>query len=63
MWPCVGEKRNAYGILLGNLKDRILLEELGTNGRTILRWTIKKWDEMALTEFYQVMIGKSSRLI
>jgi len=28
----------------GNLKDRDYLEDLGLNGRIILRWIFRKWD-------------------
>jgi hypothetical protein len=30
--------RNAYKILVGNLKGRDVLEYLGVNGRVILKW-------------------------
>jgi len=28
----------------GNLKERDYLEDLGLDGRVILRWIFKKWD-------------------
>ena len=29
---------------LGNLRDRAHLEDLGVDGRMILKWMFKKWD-------------------
>jgi hypothetical protein len=41
MWAdhvaCMGEKRNAYGVLVRNRKEKNLLEELGADGRIILK--------------------------
>ena len=29
----------------GNLRERDILEEAGVDGRIILRWIFRKWDE------------------
>jgi len=42
---CMSEKRNANGVLVGNMKE----------GGIILKCVLKKWDEMAFTEF--IMLG------
>jgi hypothetical protein len=34
----------------GNLRERDHLEDLGVDGRIILRWIFKKWDMGAWTE-------------
>ena len=44
-----GEKRNAYGILVGILKERDHLEGLGIDSRIILKGILKKLDERTWT--------------
>jgi hypothetical protein len=39
----MGERRVACRVLYGNLKERDYLEDLGLDGRIILRWIFKKW--------------------
>jgi hypothetical protein len=36
----VGKKRNAYKYLVGYLKERNHLEDLGVDGRMTLKWTL-----------------------
>jgi len=37
--------RSAYRVLVGNLMERGHLEDLGVNGRIILKWIFKlEWD-------------------
>jgi hypothetical protein len=40
----VGEIRNAYKILVGNLKGKDHSKDLGVDGRIILEWTLGKYD-------------------
>jgi len=40
----VGERRGVYSILVGNLKERVHLEDSGVDGKNILRWFFRKWD-------------------
>jgi hypothetical protein len=38
----MGEMRNACKIFVENLEGRVRLEDLGTDGRIILEWTLEK---------------------
>ena len=40
----MGERRGVYRIWWGNLKESEHLEDLGVDGRVMLRWIFKKWD-------------------
>jgi hypothetical protein len=40
----VGDRKGAYRVLVGNLSVRDHLEEIGVDGRIILKFTFKKWD-------------------
>jgi hypothetical protein len=40
----MGDRRGAYRVLVGNLRERGHLEDLGTDGRIILKLIFKKWD-------------------
>ena len=48
----VGDRRAAYRVLVGNLRKRDHLEDLGLHGRIILKWIFKKWDAGAWTGFF-----------
>jgi hypothetical protein len=38
----MGEMRNAYRVLIGPLKGKSTLGDVGLDGRTILKWILKK---------------------
>jgi len=40
----MGEKRGAYRVLMGNLRERDHLENPRVDGRVILKWIFGKWD-------------------
>ena len=46
---CGGEEKYLEGFWWGNLKERIHLEDLGINGRIILRWFFNKYNGRAWT--------------
>jgi hypothetical protein len=39
---CMGDMRNAYTMLIGNLKKRAYSEDLGVVGKIILEWLLGK---------------------
>jgi hypothetical protein len=41
---CMGKRRGAYRVLVGNLKEGDHFEGLGTDGRIILKWISKLWN-------------------
>jgi len=41
----LGDRRGAYRVLVGNLSERDHLEDIGVDGRIILKFTFKEWDE------------------
>jgi len=45
MWHVWGKRYMYTWFWCVNLKARCYLEDLGVNGRIILKGTIKKWDE------------------
>ena len=41
----MGENKSAYSILVGKREENSYLEDLGVDGRIILRWIFRNWDE------------------
>jgi hypothetical protein len=39
-----GDRRGAYRVLWGDLRERDYLEDLGLDGRIIFKWILKRWD-------------------
>jgi len=40
----MGERRDVYRVLVGKHEERYHLEDLGADGRIIIRWIFRKWD-------------------
>jgi len=40
----MGERRGAYTVLWGNLRERNHSEDPNADGRLIIKWIFKKWD-------------------
>ena len=45
----MGREEVFTGFWWGNLRERDHLEDLGVDGRIILRWIFRKWDGVAQT--------------
>jgi hypothetical protein len=46
----MGDMRGAYGVLVGDQKERPLV---GVDGRTMLKWIFKTWDDEEWTDLTQ----------
>jgi hypothetical protein len=55
---CVRKRGEMHtGFCWGDLRDRDHLEDLGVDGRIILKWIFKKWDGEALTGMIRIKVG------
>jgi hypothetical protein len=59
----MGKRRGAYRFLWENLRKRYHFEDLGIDGRIILKWIFKKWDERAWAELIWLGIGTGGGLL
>jgi hypothetical protein len=44
MWHVWGRREEHKGLWSENLRERDNLEDLGLDGRQILKWILRKWD-------------------
>jgi len=53
----MGDRRGATGFGWGDIMERNSLDDLGLDGRKILKWICKKWDGEARTELLWLRTG------
>ena len=53
----MGEGRGVYGVLVGNLRERDHWGDPDADGRIILRWIFRKWEEVVRTGWSWLRIG------
>ena len=53
----IGESRDTYRVLVGNLRERDHLEDPGIDGSIICRWIFRKWDGRVGTGLIWLRVG------
>jgi hypothetical protein len=59
----MGETRNAHTILVGKPEGKRHSEELGVDGRIILKWILRKLGWKLWTGFIWLRIGNSGKVV
>jgi hypothetical protein len=57
----MGDRRGAYVMLVGDLRERDHLEYLGLDERIILKWIFKNWDRESWTGLIWLRLGTGGR--
>jgi hypothetical protein len=63
MGRCGGEEKYLQEIWWGNLKERVCLEDLGRDGRIILRWLCNKYNRRAWTGLIWLIKGANGSIL
>jgi hypothetical protein len=58
---CMGKKRNAYRVLVGQPEGKNPLEDLDVGGRIILKWILEKQDMVVWTAMVWLRIAAHGR--
>ena len=53
----MGESRDVYRVLMGNMREIDHLKNPGLDGKIILRWIFRKWDVTAWTGSMWLSLG------
>jgi hypothetical protein len=59
----IGEMRNAYKILVGNLKGKGYSKDLRVDGKTILEWILGKLGGRVWSRFIWLRAGTSGGIL